>query len=147
MQTFDGPNKLIINDSGTTSFDVREVYSRWKDWVALSDNAKFLQAFSVVGGNPTIGSNIITPYFFLENDWKVRPQEANHTLQVDGIMLTIDSSDAFVDTLGTFRVGVQSIVPILTETVIVSGGSGSCDLTEVLTAIEEIPAAVLDEIV
>jgi len=125
MVTFDGVNKLIICDDGTISLNVKAMYSMWKEWMLVSDNSKYAQAFRVVGGDPTVGNNIITPYFFLLNGWKIRPQEANHTLSVDGILLTDDSSDAFVDTLGTYRIGINQILPIYTETVMVNtGGSG-----------------------
>jgi len=122
MITFDGVNKLIILSSGTTSLGVKDMYSRWKDWMIVSDNSKYQRAFKVVGGDPTIGNNIITPYFFLLNGWKIRPQEANHTLAVDGILLTDDSSDAFTNTLGTFRIGINQIVPIYTESVLMKTG-------------------------
>jgi len=122
MVTFDGPNKLIICDAGTTSLNVKAMYSMWKEWMLLSDNSKYAQAFRVVGGDPTIGNNIITPYFFLLNGWKIRPQEANHTLKVDGILLTDDSSEAFTDTIGTYRIGINQIVPIYTESVLMETG-------------------------
>ena len=122
MVTFDGVNKLIICDAGTTSLSVKAMYSMWKEWMLISDNSKYAQAFRVVGGDPTVGNNIITPYFFMLNGWKIRPQEANHTLTVDGILLTDDSSDAFTDTLGTFRIGINQIVPIYTESVLMETG-------------------------
>jgi hypothetical protein len=122
MVTFDGANKLIICDTGTVSLSVKVMYSMWKEWMLISDNSKYTQAFRVVGGDPTVGNNIITPYFFMLNGWKIRPQEANHTLQVDGILLTDDSSDAFTDTLGTWRIGINQIVPIYTESVLMETG-------------------------
>lgn len=128
MVSFDGVNKLIIADSGTTSINVKELYSMWKEWVQVDDNLKYEIAFTVVGGNPTTGNNIITPYFFLSNDWKIRPQEANHTLVIDGILITDDGSDAFTDTIGTYRVGINQIVPIYTESVVIE--TGTSGLTE-----------------
>lgn len=125
MVTFDGVNKLIICGAGTTRLNVKEMYSMWKEWMILSDNSKYEPAFKVVGGDPTTGNNIITPYFFLSNGWKIRPQESNHTLRVDGILITDDGSDAFVDTLGVFRVGIQSIVPIYTESVLINTDGGA----------------------
>ena len=117
---FDGINKLIICNDGVVALDVKtDLYSDWKAWLQESDNLKFPIAFKVVGGEPTTGTNIITPYFFLLNGWKIRPQEANHTLKVDGILLSSDDSDVFVDTLGTYRIGINTIVPIRTETVLV----------------------------
>lgn len=122
MVTFDGGNKLIICNAGTTELNIKRLYSAWKEWVVISDNSKYPVAFNVVGGESAVGNNIITPYFFLKNGWKIRPQEANHTLQVEGILIA--DGDPFTDTLGVFRVGIQSIVPIYTESVIFETGSG-----------------------
>ena len=123
MVTFDGVNKLIIMDNLVTSLDVRALYAAWKQWVQELDNLKYLSAFDVVGGNPTIGTSSITPYFFLINGWKIRPYEGNHTLKVEGILLTADESDMFVDTIGIFRIGTQSIVPLYAETTEVNNES------------------------
>lgn len=121
--TFDGPNKLIILPPGTTVLDVQDMYSRWKDWAATSDNSKYLPFFDVVGGNTTVGTNTIANYFFLLNGAKIRPQEASHTLTVDGILVTQDGSDPFTDTIGLYRVRIVQIVPLQAEGVATSGSS------------------------
>lgn len=122
--SFDGPNKLIIADPGTTNLNVSEdIYSAWKAWVATSDNAKYDQALRVVGGEPTVGGNSIAGYFFLMNGWRVRPQEANHSLTVDGILLVEGGGDPFVNTLGTFNVRINMITPLQAE-IIETGISG-----------------------
>jgi hypothetical protein len=120
--TFDGDNKLMVCGSGTTELNIRKLYSMWKEWVMQDDNMKYLSAFRVVGGDPTVGDKIITPYFFLLNGWKIRPQKANHTLKVDGILLTDDDSDPFTDVDGNYRIAIQAIVPIYTETLKVGSG-------------------------
>lgn len=43
MYTFDGINKLIIVSDN--NIYLLEIYSRWKEWVLSSDNAKFHPAF------------------------------------------------------------------------------------------------------
>lgn len=43
MYTFDGINKIIIVNSN--DINLLEMYSRWKEWVLSSDNAKFHPAF------------------------------------------------------------------------------------------------------
>ena len=121
MVSFDGINRLIIAGTGTTALAVANIYSRWKEWVAISDNSKFLHAFSVVGGDPTITGQYMTSYFFLENGWKVRPYEGNHVLEVSGIILSRDGQSPFVTTLGDYNVSIRSIVPVRTETVIMGG--------------------------
>jgi hypothetical protein len=97
----------------------------------LSYNAKFPQAFRVVGGDPTTGGNSITPYFFLDNGWKIRPYEGNHTLTVNGIILTTDDSDPFTDTIGNWRIKIKSIVPIYAESVLSEGSSSTVDAASI----------------
>ena len=122
MVTFNGDDRVILCDDDTYELDVRKMYSMWKEWLQDSDNMKYLKAFEVVGGQPTTGDNIITPYFFLSNGWKVKPHEENHTLKVTGILLTNDESDPILDTDGEYRIAIQMIVPIYTETVKIGSG-------------------------
>ena len=123
--TFDGTARRIILSPGSTELDVQDCYSRWKEWVAASDNLKFLPAFDVVGGNPTIGSNSIASYFFLLHGWKIRPQEAHHTLTVEGILIADGGGDPFADTLGSYRVRIVQVVPMQAEQITVYGSGGT----------------------
>lgn len=129
--TFNGPAKLIVCDPGTTSLDVRDTYSRWKDW-ALT-NSQFEPAFGVVGGEPTTPGNSVAPYFFLLNGWRVRPQEADHTLNVTGSLLVEGGGDPIIPTVGTYRVLVVSAVPVRAEAV-ATGGAGA-DPSAIATAV------------
>ena len=126
--TFDGPNKLAILSLGTTSLDVVDLYSRWKDWALAGDNSKYLPAFAPVGGDPidsTAGTSI--PLFaFLANGWRIRPQEASHTLTVTGGVLLVEGGgDPFVNTLGSFVVRVNYQQPVQAITVSTGGGGGA----------------------
>lgn len=128
MVTFDGENKLITATSGTTTIDVKEdLYSSWKEFVGESDNSKYLPAFRVVGGEPIEGQNTITPYFFLLNGWRFRPQEADHNLTVNGILLVDGGGEPIIPTTGTYRVLVNRITPIRAESVL--GSSSTEDFT------------------
>lgn len=127
--TFDGAAKVCILGVGTTSLDVKDMYSRWKEWTADSDNSKYLPFLDVVGGNPTVGDNAIASYFFVLNGWTIRPQEANHTLQVDGILNVDGGGDPFANTLGNWRVRIVQVVPMQAETINVAGGGGGSSLT------------------
>jgi hypothetical protein len=145
--TFDGNSRLIILPPGTTTLDVQDMYSRWKEWAVADSgvNLGYAQAMRVVGGDTTIGSNAISNYFYLMNGWKIRPQEANHTLTVTGTLIDEEESDPFANTIGVWRVRIVQIVPLQAETIAVSG-SGSGGLTTaqdaLLTALAKIHGLV-----
>ena len=124
--TFDGPNKLIILSLGTTTMSVRDVWSRWVDWSALSDNSKYLPAFVTVGGDdidPGAGTTIPI-YAFLLNGWKIKPQEADHTLAVtDGILLVDGGGDPFVNTDDEFVVRINYQQPVQAISFATGGGT------------------------
>lgn len=106
--TFDGPNKLVVL-SGVTSFSAVDLYSRWKDWLLLSDNSKYLHAFVSVAGDPIGSGQAIAPYIFLNttDGWKIRPQESDHELRISGNLYSLDPSEQmFVPTLGDYTVTV-----------------------------------------
>ncbi len=125
--TFDGPNKLVTVSNGTSSFSAAEVYSRWKDWVQeLPDRGKYLPAFgSSVGGDSLGGGVQVGAYYFLQNGWLIRPQEADHQLIVSGNLFPIpDSAALFTSTIGDFQVIVGMRTSSLTQQVVSGGGGG-----------------------
>lgn len=129
--TFDGPSKRINLSAGTTTMSVRDVWSRWVDWAALSDNAKYLPAFVTVGGDdidPGAGTTIPI-YAFLLNGWKIIPQEANHTLNVtDGILLVDGGGDPFVNTSGSYIVRINYQQPV--QAISFASGGGTAPTAE-----------------
>lgn len=103
--TFDGPNKVITLASADTSVTVAEVYSRWKDWAATTDNAKFLPAFRAVGGDPLGGGLQAGINVFLRNDlgWRIKPPEENIIIQLSGNLYAEDPvTPVFIPTTGGF---------------------------------------------
>lgn len=123
--TFDGPNKLILVDTGITELDVKEdLYTAWKDWAATDDNVKFAQAISAIGGDPISGVVLLGSTFFLENGWRIRPYSGNHTLTVSGNLYTREGVSPFVSALGTYNVMVNMARSNLIDTVSTAGGSG-----------------------
>jgi len=107
---FDPANKRIILDVASVS--AAEIWSRWVDWVKLSDNAKYSPAMGQLGGDD-LGSGIaIPPYLFLLNDWRVRPMESNHTLIITGNLFVQGGGVPVVPTLGNFNVSTQYTVPV-----------------------------------
>jgi hypothetical protein len=136
---FDGPNKLIVLTSGTVTLSVRDLWSRWVDWLLSGDNSKFLPAMSLLGGDdidPIAGTKI-PAYVSLLNGWRVRPQAADHTLNVTaGILLVQGGGDPFTNPpFGVPRINYQQ--PVQAIGFSTGGGTG-------LTAeqIEQIAAAV-----
>ena len=99
--SFDGPNKCIdiVFGAGESAFslDVKYYYSRWKDWMLVGTNSKYLQAMSSAGGDPLGGTQYLGAAFFLENGWAYCPfpyAGINHTV------LTL-VGDVFPRTSGT----------------------------------------------
>lgn len=115
--TFDGPNRLVILDS--SSLSVEDMYSRWVDWVATSDNAKFLMAIRCVGGDPISSVKKLGVTFFMTNGWRIRPMEATHRLAVLGNLFTDPAGDSpFVSTVGSFNVMIESSVSSLVDSTV-----------------------------
>ena len=121
--TYDTANKLFILNSGVTSLDAKvDLYSDAKeDWKTNPALTKFRFPITAIGGNSIGGGQFVSPYFILKYGWKIRPQEANHTLVVVGNVITDDESQPIVATTGAFNVVVRS--QITSNSLTVSGGS------------------------
>ncbi len=120
--TIDPANKRIVLDS--TNVTAKSIYAAWVDWVALSDNIKYLPAFRTAGGDDLGGGLSIPPYYFLLNGWRVRPMEADQTLTIDGNLFVDGGGDPVVPTLGDFNVLVKSVVPVQAQGISTSGSTG-----------------------
>jgi hypothetical protein len=129
--TFDGVAKTITLTAQAV-MSVRDVYSRWAEWVAMAENARFLPAFATLGGETIdAGSGIYVPiYVFLLHGWRIRPQEANHTLRVtDGILVVDGGGDPFIDPLGSFAVRINYQQPV--QAIAVATGSSGLTLGDI----------------
>lgn len=82
--TFDCDNK-IIQLTSTGELDMRDLYSRWKDEV-ISSIAGCEQSIRVIK-EPLAGSTSLGPYYFMMNDWQIRPVDSVHELVVSGSVL------------------------------------------------------------
>lgn len=127
-----GETKTISLTLGTTSISVRDLWSRWVDWLAIGDNSKYLAAMVSIGGVPIdpAEGTFIPVYVFLTNGWRLKPQEADHTLKVkDGILLVNGGGDPFIDTTGNFvvRINYQQPVQAISFS---SGGATSAPTVE-----------------
>lgn len=100
---FDGINKFItLPDIG--EFDAQvNLYSAWKEWVQLGDNAKFLPAFDTTGGDQVGADQEIAPYFFCRNDlgWRIKMPSANGEIVLAGNLFPRDPNQSlFLATAG-----------------------------------------------
>ena len=118
---FDPSARRIVLD--VTTVTAQDIYSRWCDWSAASDNLKHLPAFRAVGGDDLGGGLSIPPYYFLLNGWRVRPMEASHTLTVSGNLFVDGGGDPLVPTLGTYNVLTKLVVPVQAQGISTGGGS------------------------
>lgn len=120
--TIDPAAKRIVLDSASVT--AQEIFRAWADWMLLSDNAKYLPAFSATGGDDLGGGLSIPPYYFLENGWRVRPMESDHTLILTGNLFVQGGGVPIVPTLGTFNVSAQYTVPVQAQGIATSGSTG-----------------------
>lgn len=140
--TFDTVNKLIICKPGTTELDVKvDLYSDAKEsWQSDSALNKFRFPFRVIGGDETVPPEVAPLFAYLRYGWRLRPQEAAHTLRLKNGSLLVDEDpeiDPIVPTLGDFNIMVRDVVPIR-GTQIETGVSGltseeSAQLSEIFT--------------
>ena len=117
--TFDHTNRLIIiteapDSSGAVEIDVIvDLYSDAKeDWLADATLNKFKFPFRVIGGDATVGDQIIEPYFFLMYGWQIRPYEEDHILTVTGNLFVDGGGNPFVPTIGAYTVMINQITTI-----------------------------------
>ena len=111
---FDGAERLITM-TGDFEIDVKDMYSRWKEWVKNTDEGKNAMAFLSVGGDTVdaAAGTEIPAYIYIQNGWTIRPQESDHTLiVVNGILLRDGGGDPFEDTVGAFTVRINYQQPV-----------------------------------
>lgn len=124
---FDGPNKRITLDSQSV-IEVSDLYSRWKDWVATSDNSKYLPAFSVVGGDAISPTANLAVNVFVRNDlgWRIAPPEEDIDILLSGnIYPALSSSPWRAAPAGDFQTSINTDNSVNAVVVTVSGGGSS----------------------
>lgn len=127
--TFDGINKKIIVNTGITFLDIKvDLYSDWKEWLSEPGNSKYIPAMRTIGGDSTVGTKTVAPYYFLTNGWKIRPYEGNHTLDIAGNLFVDEQSlygtNITIPTLGTFNVLINLSTTSDASVITVTSGSG-----------------------
>lgn len=148
--TFDGPNKIIIVNEGVTELDFKtDVYSAWKEWILdpTQINAKWVEAISVVGGDPLPGARQLGTTFFLENGWRMRTWEGNHELTVTGNAFTREGVSLFVPTLNPWTITINLNTSTLVETIIPTVSLTEADIAAVAAASATATAAEVPDAV
>lgn len=140
--TFDPINQRVILD--TNEIAATEIYSRWVDWSANSDNLKYGMLIRQVGGDDLGAGLSIPPYFFLQADWRIRPMEADHDLTVSGNLFVEGGGVPVVRTLGSYQVNVKYVVPVQAQGIVTSGATIS--YTEIAKAVRSELALELGQI-
>ena len=91
---FDGINKLIFISPNEAVIDVKtDLYSDWKEWVQLEQNAKFEAALRTIGGDPLGGGQYAGDMYFLINGWKV---VIEHYVEINGILFSDNFPSPYV---------------------------------------------------
>ena len=124
--TFDGVTHRITMDAASTELNLIGLYSDYIDWAVTGTNLKYFFAFSSAGGRviDSGAGTSIPDYYYLENGWRIAPDEADHTLTVkNGIILVAGGGDPFVDTAGAYTVRINYQQPVQAITVATSGSS------------------------
>jgi len=145
--SIDGLTKTISLTSGTITVSVRDLWSRWVDWLLTSDNSKYALAMRNTGGDIIdVGAGTSIPiYVFLINGWRIKPQEANHTLNInDGILVVDGGGDPFVNTTGAFIVRINYSQPVQAISFDAGGGASSIPLSDKNDIINGVLAGEID---
>ncbi|MGW8177633.1 MAG: hypothetical protein ACWGQW_02390 [bacterium] len=126
--TFDPTVQRIYIHSGEIELDVKaDLYSDAKeDWLNIEGYSKYEFPFSVIGGDPTVGAQFISPYFFMIEDWHLQPFEADHELTLIGNLFRSLGGSVAKPTSGEYTVSIDRITTIT----LVESGAGSLTTEE-----------------
>ena len=143
--TFDYVNKLIICKTGVTELDAKiDIYGDTKeDWQTNTDLNKLRFIFRAIGGDETLVGETAPLYAFINYGWRIRPDEADHVLNIINGAILVEgdtAADPFVDTLGDYTVRIRMYVPV--KATIVTSGSGVTAQDKI-----DIADAVHDEVI
>ena len=132
---FDGANRRI-NLLTVGSYDSEiDLYSNWKEWVAIGDNARYYPAFDTTGGDSIGSGNSISPYYFLRTDlgWKIASPEADgDVILVGNLYPRVAGQSLFAPPTGNYTVLITQ--SLSSQSVTTGGGLTVEQLTAALDA-------------
>jgi len=135
--TFDGPNRLILVNNGETNLDVLiDIYSDWKEWAEQLDNLKYTVAISTIGGESIGAGQFVGATFFLENGWRIRSWEGDHSLVVNGNLFTRESGEfPFIPAIGRYSINyIMARSQLIQAIEVPNTGSGAVVDTNAIAA-------------
>ena len=108
MFTFDGTNKLIYVDAGTTTMPASTLYTEWLAWSLLPDNTIYPIAVSKLAGEDLGYGQFQADYYKIMNGWKVVPYDGNYTLIVSGNLFGDAGASIFNLATGNIIIIIQT---------------------------------------
>ena len=108
MFTFDGTNKLIHIDAGTTTMPASTLYTEWLAWSLLPDNTIYPVAVSKLAGENLGYGQFQSDYYKIMNGWKLVPYDGNYTLVVSGNLFGDAEAPIFNLATGNIIIIIQS---------------------------------------
>jgi hypothetical protein len=149
---FDGIYKIIYVSEGILTIDVQDdIYSAWKEWVQVSDNAKYIQALSAVGGDPITDTQFLGTTYFLENGWRLKPWDSDvpYILSIDGNIFTREpgQSPVLPAINASTSFNRSNLVDLLVAEPIISGNLEIGEVTVNANSVADIANNVWEEVV
>jgi hypothetical protein len=121
---FDGPTRTIWILEGIEEVLVKEhLYSDWKEWIALYDHSKYLQAFETEGGRPVSDTERLGDSYLLINDWVIRQKDSSTPVDIVGNLYAYDLNGDPKDPYGNDPNGgrsINSVVSNIVNTIIIT---------------------------
>ena len=108
MFTFDGTNKLIYVDAGTTTMPASTLYTEWLAWSLLPDNTIYPIAVSKLAGENLGYGQFQSDYYKIMNGWKIVPYNGNYTLVVSGNLFGDTGAPIFNLATGNIIIIIQA---------------------------------------
>ena len=135
---FDGENRVIIVNTGVTELNFREdIYSAWKEWVVdpNQQNGEYPLAIQAVGGEDLPGNRNLGTTYFLENGWRIRPWEGDHSLTISGNFFTREGDSPVIATVNPWTITINLNTSTLIETITQQTNITSSDINAIVNSI------------